>query len=185
MFAGVASVTGSRPAAVRPLAPSQRVPSPRATSPACGPPFFLPCAPISCVRSEKSTLSPCVCWGGFGNGQHACRGPSSCSFTARPFSSSNESGLAGGAADSGGVASVGNCGVFLVDSTMCTRAARGTPQICVAPPFYWRAIGVLVPSSTPTTAQSTLKIPVEQPVAYSPLKPSLFMAMRGPSARPQ
>jgi len=37
----------------RPLAPSQRVPSPRATSLACGPPFFMPCAPISCVRSAR------------------------------------------------------------------------------------------------------------------------------------
>ena len=39
------------------------------------------------------TLSPYVCWGGFGNGQQACRGPSSGSFTARPFSLSSESGL--------------------------------------------------------------------------------------------
>jgi len=53
VFAGVASVTGSTPAAVRPHAPSQRAPSLRATSPACGPPFFLPCALISCVRSAR------------------------------------------------------------------------------------------------------------------------------------
>ena len=53
VFAGVTSVIGSRPAAVRPLAPSQCAPSPRAASPACGPPFFLPCAPISCVRSAR------------------------------------------------------------------------------------------------------------------------------------
>ena len=42
---------------------------------------------------QKSTLSSCVCWGGFGNGQQACRGQFSGSFTARSFSSSSESGL--------------------------------------------------------------------------------------------
>ena len=46
------------------------------------------------VSPEKSALSSsCVCWGGLGNGQQACRGPSSGSFAARLFSSSSESGL--------------------------------------------------------------------------------------------
>ena len=74
VFAGVASVRVRRLAAVvlwllhsAPLLLEQRVrTSPRSTgfcaiwdcissssSPACGPPFFLPCAPISCVRSAR------------------------------------------------------------------------------------------------------------------------------------
>ena len=53
VFAGVASVPGSRPAAVRPLAPSQRAPSPQAASPTCGPPFFLHCGLLVCVQLAK------------------------------------------------------------------------------------------------------------------------------------
>jgi len=34
---------------------------------------------------RKSALSPCVCWGGLGDGQQACRGRFSGSFEARSF----------------------------------------------------------------------------------------------------